>query len=245
MTIWHCPLCSISLQKAVTKCPRCRAILSLENCDLLLKSADADRKVIRQAIERLQEIALDDYTFEQHFNIGLAYLNEKNFVEGMEHLRAAARLNPNDSSLRAQISVLEKQISIEKEAAEALKKQPVVMVIDDSPTIRKLVAVTLERQGYKVVIAADGMQAISKLNETSPDLVLLDINMPYMDGHQVCKVLKGNSATKQVPIVMLSGKDGFIDKVRARISGATEFITKPVDPNILLAVVQKYFKSQR
>jgi twitching motility two-component system response regulator PilG len=211
----------------------------------LLKSADADRKVIRQAIERLQEIALDDYTFEQHFNIGLAYLNEKNFVEGMEHLRAAARLNPNDSSLRAQISVLEKQISIEKEAAEALKKQPVVMVIDDSPTIRKLVAVTLERQGYKVVIAADGMQAISKLNETSPDLVLLDINMPYMDGHQVCKVLKGNSATKQVPIVMLSGKDGFIDKVRARISGATEFITKPVDPNILLAVVQKYFKSQR
>jgi twitching motility two-component system response regulator PilG len=66
-----------------------------------------------------------------------------------------------------------------------------------------------------------------------------------MDGYQVCKLLKGNIKTKQVPVLMLSGKDGFIDKVRARLAGSSGHISKPVDPGILLAMVQKHIVTKK
>lgn len=242
-SIWRCPLCLISLQTQVEKCPRCRAVLTLNDIEVLLENGDADRNLIRQAVERYQELPEEDFDFTIHFNLGMAYINEKQFDEGIRHLRAASRLHPADGILRSQVQVVERKTATTREKDREGQRQKIILVIDDSPTVRKIVAVTLERHGYKVVIAPDGVQALAKLEEAAPDLVLLDINMPYMDGHQVCKVLKGNNSTKQVPVVMLSGKDGFMDKVRARMSGATEFISKPVDPNALLVTVQKYLKS--
>ncbi|MGH7890225.1 MAG: response regulator, partial [Thermodesulfobacteriota bacterium] len=115
-----------------------------------------------------------------------------------------------------------------------------VLVVDDSPTIQKIVAITLERKGYQVVTAANAMQALAKLNEVVPDMIFLDINLPHMDGYQVCKIIKANDLTKDVPVVMLSGKDGFFDKVRGRIAGATDYITKPFEPSTLIQAVEKY-----
>ena len=115
-----------------------------------------------------------------------------------------------------------------------------ILVVDDSPTVRKIVAVTLEREGYRVLTAAGGMEALARINEAMPDLMLLDISMPHMDGYQLCKLMKANSLTKSVPVVMLSGKDGFFDKVRGKMSGATHYITKPFEPATLIEAVQKY-----
>jgi CheY-like chemotaxis protein len=127
-------------------------------------------------------------------------------------------------------------------AAHKQKTEKVVLVVDDSPTVRKIVAVTLERHGYRVMVASGGMEALGKINEALPDLMLLDISMPNMDGYQLCKIIKGNSLTKSVPIVMLSGKDGFFDKVRGKMSGATHYITKPFEPSALVDAVGKYCK---
>jgi twitching motility two-component system response regulator PilG len=118
----------------------------------------------------------------------------------------------------------------------------VILVVDDSPTIQKVVSVTLEAHGHEVVTASDGMEALSKLRTIKPDLVLLDITMPHMDGYQLCKILRSNDLTRQVPIVMLSGKDGLFDKMRGRMAGAASYITKPFAPSALPPLVEKYCK---
>ena len=112
-----------------------------------------------------------------------------------------------------------------------------VMIVDDSPTIRKILGLTLERAGYKVVAEPDGESALERLAQVVPDVMLLDIAMPKIDGYEVCRRLKADSRTAHVPVVMLSGKDAFFDKVKGRMAGATEYLTKPFDTDAVLAAV--------
>ncbi|MBX7219016.1 MAG: response regulator [Blastocatellia bacterium] len=117
-----------------------------------------------------------------------------------------------------------------------------VLVVDDSMTVRKMVAKILEKAGYNVEIAADGIEALAKLETLRPDLILLDITMPGPDGYKVCKDIKSNKELKHVNVLMLSGKDGFFDKIRGKMAGATEYITKPFEAADLLQRVEKYLK---
>ena len=127
---------------------------------------------------------------------------------------------------------------------KALPSRGTIMIVDDSNTIRKLVSMTLKRERYDIVIAVDGLDALAKLSDGVPDLILLDITMPRMDGYQVCKAVKSNAETKDIPVVMLSGKDGFFDKVRGRVAGATDYITKPFDPQELVQAVARHIKKR-
>jgi twitching motility two-component system response regulator PilG len=112
-----------------------------------------------------------------------------------------------------------------------------VMIVDDSPTIRKILGLTLERAGYKVVAEPDGESALERLTQVVPDVMLLDIAMPNIDGYEVCRRLKADPQTAHVPVVMLSGKDAFFDKVKGRVAGASEYLTKPFEtPAVLDAV---------
>jgi CheY-like chemotaxis protein len=115
-----------------------------------------------------------------------------------------------------------------------------VMIVDDSPTIRKILGLTLERAGYKVVAEPDGESAIERLLQVVPDLILLDIAMPKIDGYEVCKRIKQDPRTKAVPVVMLSGKGALFDKVKGHMAGATEYLTKPFETPAVLAVVATY-----
>ena len=115
-----------------------------------------------------------------------------------------------------------------------------VMVVDDSPTIRKILGLTLERAGYDVVAEPDGESALARLAHTRPDLVLLDIAMPKLDGYEVCKQIKQNPRTADVPVVMLSGKGALFDKVKGHMAGAAEYLTKPFETPAVLAVVTNY-----
>jgi CheY-like chemotaxis protein len=117
-----------------------------------------------------------------------------------------------------------------------------VLIVDDSPTIRKLVCMTLGKQGYEVVTAADGMEALARINDGAPDLILLDITMPRMDGYQLCRTIKGNNITGHIPIVMLTGKDGFMDKVRGKMVGSAGYLTKPFKPDELVQMVEQHVK---
>jgi CheY-like chemotaxis protein len=115
-----------------------------------------------------------------------------------------------------------------------------VMIVDDSPTIRKILGLTLERAGYKVVAEPDGESAIERLIQVVPDLILLDIAMPKIDGYEVCKRIKQDPRTKAVPVVMLSGKGALFDKVKGHMAGAIEYLTKPFETPAVLAVVANY-----
>ncbi len=113
----------------------------------------------------------------------------------------------------------------------------IVMVVDDSPTIRKILGLTLERAGYKVVAEPDGESAVERLTKLVPDVILLDIAMPKLDGYEVCKRIKADPRTTHVPVIMLSGKDALFDKVKGRLAGASEYLTKPFETSVVLAAV--------
>ncbi len=115
-----------------------------------------------------------------------------------------------------------------------------ILVVDDSPTVRKLVAMTLEKRGFKVVSAFDGVAAIKEIAAHNPALILMDINMPRLDGYQLCKLVKKHETTRNIPVVMLSGKDGMFDRLRGRLVGCSGYITKPFVPEELVDAVDEY-----
>jgi twitching motility two-component system response regulator PilG len=115
-----------------------------------------------------------------------------------------------------------------------------VLVVDDSPTVRKLVTMTLEKHGYQVVSAFDGVAAIKEIAAHNPSLILMDVNMPRLDGYQLCKLVKKHDSTKHIPVVMLSGKDGMFDRLRGRLVGCSGYISKPFVPEVLLQAVEQH-----
>ena len=119
-------------------------------------------------------------------------------------------------------------------------EEPVVLVVDDSPTVRKIVQLTLQRERIRVVTAGDGLSALAAVADEQPDLILLDIMLPRMDGYNICQVVRKNLAFRDLPIIMLSGKDGLFDKMRGKLAGSTEYITKPFDSAELVQTVKRH-----
>jgi DNA-binding response OmpR family regulator len=109
-----------------------------------------------------------------------------------------------------------------------------LLVVDDDPVIQKLLQVNFEMEGYQVVLAGDGMEALEKAAEVHPDLILLDVMMPRMDGLEAAGRLKADAATASIPIIILSAKAQDADVKAGRASGADEYMTKPFDPLELL-----------
>lgn len=118
--------------------------------------------------------------------------------------------------------------------------EPVVLVVDDSPTVRKIVQLTLQREHMQVLTAADGLSALAAVADAHPDLILLDIMLPRMDGYNICQVIRKNLAYRDLPIIMLSGKDGIFDKMRGKLAGSSDYITKPFDSADLVQTVKRY-----
>jgi len=110
-----------------------------------------------------------------------------------------------------------------------------ILVVDDEPHIVELVRYNLVREGFDVAVAYDGRDALEKAREHSPDLVILDLMLPYVDGLEVCRQLRRGSS---VPILMLTAKDGEQDRVRGLDLGADDYVTKPFSPRELVARVR-------
>jgi DNA-binding response OmpR family regulator len=110
-----------------------------------------------------------------------------------------------------------------------------VLIIDDDPAIRKFIRANLEARGYQVLLAMDGDEGIQVIEKELPDLVILDIMMPKMDGFEVCRQVREWS---KVPIIMLSAREGETDKVKCLDSGADDYLTKPFSLRELLARIK-------
>jgi twitching motility two-component system response regulator PilG len=117
-----------------------------------------------------------------------------------------------------------------------------IMVIDDSQTIRRTAETLLAREGYQVITAQDGFEALSKVADYQPDVIFVDIMMPRLDGYQACALIKANPKFARTPVIMLSSKDGLFDRARGRIVGSDEYLTKPFTKDELLGAVRAHIR---
>lgn len=239
-----CGFCDASNDANSLVCYSCRAILTLSDLEMILANQESDKEMIGNAIFQMEaERENRELNSDELKQIALGYLNIGNLPKGLSYLNEAVKMNPDDFVLSGQINSLKirhSEIEKQKDAQEGMPKNLTILVVDDSATVRKLISGKLEKTGHAVVSAIDGVDALEKIKDMVPDLVLLDINMPRMDGYQVCKMIRSNDATKDVPVVMISGKDGFFDKVRGRMAGTTGYITKPFGPETLMKTVETY-----
>lgn len=112
-----------------------------------------------------------------------------------------------------------------------------VLIVDDEAMARTLLRLMLVRDGFEVVEAEDGPEALARVKELRPDLILLDVMMPGMDGIAVCKALRGDRDTAELPVILLSAKADFESVDRGLRAGATKYLTKPLSSEKLLRYV--------
>jgi twitching motility two-component system response regulator PilG len=115
-----------------------------------------------------------------------------------------------------------------------------VVCIEDAIAICENVESILKPQGYEAISITKPLEALSLVFQLKPNLILCDIAMPELDGYEICAMLRHSTAFRLIPIIMLTGKEGFIDRVRARMVGATDYLTKPFTDTELLMLVEKY-----
>jgi len=122
----------------------------------------------------------------------------------------------------------------------AKSKNLVVLVVDDSATIRRSAENMLTGEGYEVISAENGFEALSKITCHHPDMIFVDIMMPRLDGYQTCAIIKNNNEFRNTPVVMLTSKDGLFDKARGRVVGSDQYLTKPFTREELLGAVKQH-----
>jgi two-component system phosphate regulon response regulator PhoB len=125
-----------------------------------------------------------------------------------------------------------------KEEQMASAENSHILVVDDERDLRAMVTAALEREGYRVSTAANGVEAQQRVSTERPDLIILDVMMPGMDGHQTCYWLKGDDELKDIPVIMLTARSEESDEVIGLGIGADDYVTKPFSPRVLAARVK-------
>lgn len=122
-----------------------------------------------------------------------------------------------------------------------------VMIIDDSLTVRKIIETSLKREGFESVSYGDGIEAMKALTAPDvriPDLVILDIGLPKMNGYEIARRLKTKQQYNNTVIIMLTGRDGMLDRLKGRLAGAKDYITKPFRTQEVMSVVHSHLGVQ-
>lgn len=112
-----------------------------------------------------------------------------------------------------------------------------VVLIDDSNTIRRSGEIFLSQAGCEVVLAEDGFDGLSKVVDTRPDIIFVDVMMPRLDGYQTCALIKNNPQFKNIPVVMLTSKDTLFDRARGKLAGSDQYLIKPFNKKSLIESV--------
>jgi twitching motility two-component system response regulator PilG len=123
---------------------------------------------------------------------------------------------------------------------QTAKRTPRIVCVDDNVAVGKTVEQILQAKGYEITAIQDPLEALRLIFPLQPDLILCDLAMPKLDGYELCGMLRQSTAFRQTPIIVLTGKDAFIDRVKARMVGSTDYLTKPFGASELLLLVEKY-----
>lgn len=123
--------------------------------------------------------------------------------------------------------------------------RPMVLVVEDEPAQREILRYNLEAEGFEVVSASNGEEALARVSEALPDLILLDWMMPHVSGLEVCRRLKARPETRGVPVLMLSARSEELDKVRGLETGADDYMVKPYSVAELMARLRAHLRRSR
>lgn len=115
-----------------------------------------------------------------------------------------------------------------------------ILIVDDDPDAIHILKVVLERGGYRVITARDGHQALQKMNDEEPALILLDIMLPKKSGFEICKIIKADPKRCGIPVLMLTGEASLPSLRQAVQLGANDYLVKPIDPASLIRKVEEY-----
>ena len=115
-----------------------------------------------------------------------------------------------------------------------------ILIIEDDRSASRLMEYAFEHEGYEVVVAANGVEGLAKALQDEPDLIILDVMLPGIDGFEVCQRLRSEERTLNLPILMLSAKGQEADRLAGEKVGATEYLLKPIDPDDLIARVSNF-----
>jgi DNA-binding response OmpR family regulator len=122
--------------------------------------------------------------------------------------------------------------------------QAKILIVDDEPDLVETIRFSLELEGYNVLVASNGEEGLNLARQEKPDLILLDLMLPKLDGYKVCRLLKFDERYKHIPILMLTAKTQEKDKILGKETGANEYITKPFDMDELMAKIKSYLSKQ-
>ena len=255
--IRRCPFCWTPLDRKAFQCHFYRAHLLISNEPVRPSMRDINKKILTEAITRFTNVrAIGENVYALYY-LGIAHYNLNHYEEALDLLNKAVKLVPQKKLFSDQLNILlsymasmakvhendsfsvrkDLILSAPKGAIDSHKK---ILVVEDSPTTRKVIALTLNQKGFAVIEAQDGMEALSKLSEEKPDLILLDIILPKMDGYKILSIIKENEEFKNTPVIMLTSKDGILNKVKGKLAGSTAYLTKPFEPKDLIKTVEKY-----
>lgn len=119
-----------------------------------------------------------------------------------------------------------------------MNSRKTILTVEDTPNLRRLIAYVLSRAGYQVVQAGDGEEAVEALKKHRPDLILLDVRMPRMDGFELLELIRGFPSAASIPVVMLTSLSGPREMDRALSLGVVDYLVKPLEPKTLLSKVR-------
>ncbi|NVZ09554.1 response regulator [Allochromatium humboldtianum] len=120
-----------------------------------------------------------------------------------------------------------------------METPPTVLIVDDSPTETHILSTTLKKAGYRVETACNGEEGVARARELRPDLILMDVIMPVLNGYQATRLLRRDAETADIPIIMVTTKDLQTDRTWGLRQGATDYLTKPVDRQLLLERIRE------
>ena len=248
-----CAFCWAPVNRSTTTCPYCRGHLLISR-ETLARAATGDPRCLAEARDRyLQMVRRYPRSLSALYCLGLTTFNSRLYREALQCFDKAAKIAPDRKVFADQLKLLLDHLAhrsvgeapaVTRPAvaplAEVRDRTRLVLVVEDSGTTRKVISITLGRHGYRVAEATDGVEALSRISEERPDLILLDVVLPRMDGYELLAILKKNKKFKDIPVVLLTSKDGFLNRVRGRLAGAVAYLTKPFDPDRMIAEIEKH-----
>jgi CheY-like chemotaxis protein len=223
MESWTCPLCEVHVVGSPDRCQNCGALQDPTALDAIATNDRIDETILLRTIARWRSVEQHHFTAEGQLILGLAYLNLHRSADAIPYLRQAIKLAP-DVGL--------------KETVRVLEQRKTLLIVDDSSTVRRFVSIIAERKGWRATAAADGEEALKWLQNSTPDLMLLDVVMPGLSGYQVCQAVRKMGKKSDLPVVLFSG--GFLDRIKGKLSGVTDYLSKPFEAETLVKLLSRY-----
>jgi chemotaxis family two-component system response regulator PixG len=204
-----------------------------KNYELLIALVNGQRSLRSLAVKMQQDLLTLAHSLHNHMATGIIALVDPQDVVAMP---------PEEPT--TEISLQPIALPLPPVPVPAARKTkgvaPLVVCIDDSPSVCKSLEKLLTQAGYRFLGIQDSLQAIPTLLKNKPALVFLDLIMPVANGYEICSQIRRISSLKDVPVVILTGNDGIVDRVRAKVVGSSDFLAKPVEQDKVMAVLQRY-----